>query len=104
MMSHLILRYRLKEGVSAERFEHWVRDTDQPAMRGLRRVAAFDTFRVTGLLIGQGAPAQDYVELFEITDLAGFTAEDMPGDTVQRIMGEFMGLVENPEFCIAEKL
>ncbi|MGE3692221.1 MAG: hypothetical protein AB7F98_12675 [Novosphingobium sp.] len=103
-MAFLILRYRLKQGVTTSQFEEWVRTTDQPAMRGLRRVAAFDTFRVTGLLIGQGAPAQDYVELFEITDLAGFTSDDMPGDTVQRIMGEFMGLVENPEFCIAEKL
>lgn len=103
-MSYLILRYRLKEGVTAEQFEHWVRNTDQPTMRGLSRVAAFDTFRITGLLIGEGAPAQEYVELFEITDLAGFTAQDLPGETVQRIMGEFMGLVENPEFCIAEKI
>ena len=103
-MTYLILRYNLKDGVTAEQFEDWVRTTDQPTMRGLQRVAAFDTFRVTGLLIGEGAPAQQYVELFEITDLAGFGKEDMPGDIVQGIMGQFMGLVENPEFCIAEKV
>ncbi len=103
-MAYLMLRYNLKPGVTAEQFESWARNVDQPAMRGLARVAAFDTFRVTGLLMGEGAPAQHYFELFEITDLAAFTGEDMPGETVQRIMGEFMGLVENPEFNIAEKL
>jgi hypothetical protein len=39
-----------------------------------------------------------------VPDLAGFTGEDMPGDLVQGVMGEFMGLVKDPEFLIAEKV
>ena len=39
--------------------------------------------------------------MFDIPDLAGFTAEDMPGGTVQGIMGQFMGFAEAPEFLIA---
>ncbi len=37
-MAHLILTYRLKEGVSPVDFENWVKTVDQPAMRGLSRV------------------------------------------------------------------
>lgn len=103
-MATLMLRYTLKDGVTPTDFENWVKTIDQPAMRGLARVAAFDTYRVTGLLMGEGAPSSAYVEVFDIPDLAGFTSEDMPGDTVQSIMGQFMGFAEAPEFLIAEKL
>jgi hypothetical protein len=103
-MSYLLLRYNLKDGISPEDFETWVRDTDQPTMRSLKRIRSFETYRATGLLIGEGAPSQSYFEIFEIDDLAGFTGEDMPGDTVQAIMGQFMGFADNPEFVIAEKL
>lgn len=103
-MAYLILRYKLKPETTVEQFEDWVRNTDQPKMRGLERVASFDTFRVTGLLMGDGVPGQDYFELFEITDMELFTGQDMPGEVVQSVMGEFMGLVESPEFNIAEKI
>lgn len=103
-MAFLLLRYNLKEGVSPEEFESWVRDTDQPTMRSLKRVSSFETYKSTGLLMGDGAPSQSYFELFEINDLDGFTSEDMAGETVQSIMGQFMGFADNPEFVIAEKL
>jgi hypothetical protein len=101
-MATLFLSYKLKAGVTPEQYEAWVRATDYPAMRGLRRVSSFITHRTTGLLIGDGQPAADYIEVFDIPDLAGFVAEDMPGGVVQAVMGEFMGLVENPEFAIAD--
>ena len=103
-MAYLMLRYNLKGGVTPADFEKWVRDVDQPTMRGLERVASFETWKVTGLLIGEGMPSQQYFEIFEIADLAGFTAEDMQGEAVQSIMGAFTGFAEAPEFNIAEKL
>lgn len=103
-MSYLLLRYNLKAGVSREDFENWVKDTDQPTMRALKSVKSFETWRTTGLLMGDGAPSQSYFEIFEISDFAAFTGEDMPGDTVQAIMGQFMGFADNPEFVLAEKL
>lgn len=105
-MAHVIISYRLAPGVTREAFEDWVRTKDQPAMRSLARVASFETYRVTGHLIGGGEGGADgrYVELFDITDLAGFTGEDMPGALVQGVMGEFMQFVADPEFLIAEKV
>jgi REDY-like protein HapK len=101
-MATLILRYRLNAGILPADFERWVVETDHPSMRSLRRVKRFDTYKITGLLMGEGAPSSDYIELFEIDDLASFGAEDMPGATVQAVMGAFMGFAAAPEFMIAE--
>ena len=71
-------------------------------MRGLARVASFTTYRVErNLLDADAAPSVQYVEVFDVPDLDGFTAEDMPGETVQRIMGEFFECAEAPEFLVA---
>jgi hypothetical protein len=104
MMAFLLLRYNLKDGVAPADFEQWVREVDQPAIRSLQRVKAFETYRATGLLMGDGAPSQSYFEIFEIDDMAGFTGEDMAGSTLQSIMAEFMGFADNPEFTIAERI
>ena len=101
-MSKLILLYSLKPDVTKADFETWVRETDQPAMRGLERVQSFDTYAAKSLLMGEGAPSVDYVEIFNIPDMAGFTSEDMPGETVQSIMGQFMGFVDAPQFIVCE--
>lgn len=101
-MSKLIILYSLKDGVTKSDFETWVRDVDQPAMRGLSRVESFNTYAAKGLLMGEGVPSVDYVEIFDIPDLAGFTSEDMAGETVQSIMGQFMGFADAPQFIICE--
>ncbi len=103
-MTNIILTYRLKAGTTAADFETWVKGTDHPAMRGLKRVKRFETYKVTGLLMGDGAPSAQYIEVFEIDDFAGFTGEDMAGGVVQGIMGAFMGMVDAPEFMIAEAI
>lgn len=107
-MAHVIISYRLAPGVTRDAFEDWVRTKDQPAMRSLTRVASFETYRVTGHLLGEGVGGGNaegrYVELFDITDLAGFTGEDMPGALVQGVMGEFIQFVADPEFLIAEQV
>ena len=103
-MAAIILKYSLKPGVTREDFENWVKQVDQPTMRGLQRVESFDTYRVEGLLMGEGEPSIQYVELFDVPDIAGFGSEDMPGATVQQVMGEFMGFADAPEFLLATKL
>ena len=101
---NLFILYTLKDGVTPEQFETWVRTTDQPAMRGLARVQSFRTYRAERLLMGEGAPGVAYIEAFAIPDLDGFTAEDMGGETVQKVMGEFMGFVEAPQFIVVSEV
>lgn len=101
---NLFLLYTLKDGVSPEDFERWVIETDYPSMRGLSRVQSFRTFRAERLLIGEGAPGVSYIEAFAIPDLEGFVSQDLPGDTVQGVMGQFMGLVDDPQFIVASEV
>ena len=103
-MAKVILTYKLKPGVTKDEFETWVRSTDYPTMRGLARVAAFANHRVRGLLVGEGDPGMDYVEVFDIPDLDGFVAEDMPGDVIQGIMGEFAAKVDDAVFLVADEV
>lgn len=103
-MAQLVLLYTLKEGVSQADFENWIRTVDYPSMRGLSRVKSFTTFRAEKLLMGEGAPSVQYVELFDIPDLDGFVSEDMPGGTVQSVMGQFMGFADAPQFIICSEV
>jgi hypothetical protein len=103
-MSAVIISYRLNPGVTPADFEHWVRTVDQPTLRGMARVEAFDTFRIERLLMGEGEPSCQYVEVFHIPDLDGFMAKDMAGETMQGIMAQFSGFAAAPEFMVAEKL
>ncbi len=101
---NLFILYTLKEGVTPEQFETWVRTTDQPAMRSLARVQDFRTYRAERLLMGDGKPGVAYIEAFAIPDLDGFVAEDMGGETVQTVMSGFMGLVEAPQFIVVSEV
>ena len=100
----LVILYSLKDGVTRDDFHNWVRTVDYPTMRGLARVESFKTYESKKLLMGEGSPSVEYVEIFNIPDLDGFMAEDLGGDTVQDIMGQFMGFAEAPEFIISEEV
>ncbi len=101
---NLFILYTLKEGVTPEAFEEWVRTTDQPSMRSLARVQEFRTYRSERLLMGEGKPGIAYIEAFAIPDLDGFVAEDMGGATVQTVMGGFMGFAEAPQFIVVSEV
>ncbi len=103
-MANLMLIYKLQPGVSQADFEQWVRSTDYPTIRGLKRVKSFTTYRATGLLMGEGAPSMDYIEVFEIPDFAGFMSEDLGGETIQNIMGQFMGFAAAPQFVLVDEV
>lgn len=103
-MAQIILLYKLKDGVSHEDFHNWIRTVDYPAMRGLSSVNSFTTYQAQKRLMGEGSPSVDYVEVFDINDMAAFTGTDMPGDVVQSVMGQFMGFADAPEFIICDEV
>ena len=73
-------------------------------MRGLDRVKSFTTYRTVKNLLTGEAPSVDYIEIFDISDMDAFVGTDMPGATVQSIMGQFMGFAAAPEFIICEEV
>ena len=103
-MSKIIVMYTLKPDVDRATYENWTRTTDYPQMRGLTRVHSFVNHRIERPLMGDSKPTVDYVEIFDIPDLAGFLGEDMGGSVVQHVLGEFLPFVDNPQFLIAEEV
>ncbi|NNE56969.1 MAG: REDY-like protein HapK [Hellea sp.] len=103
-MTQLVIMYNLKDGVTKDDFHEWVRTVDQPSMRGLGSVDSFRTFETKSLLMGEGSPSVQYVEIFDLNDFGAFTGTDMPGDVVQGIMGDFMGFADAPQFIVAEEV
>ena len=101
-MSKLFIVYKLKPGVTRDQFETWVRGADYPIMRGLARVSSFVTHRAVRQLFEDAAPSMTHIEEFDIPDLEGFMKEDFPSPAIQKILGEFMGFVDSPEFIVAE--
>lgn len=100
----LILLYSLKDGVDRTDFHNWIRTVDYPVMRGLARLDSFNTYETKKLLMGEGQPSVGYIEVFDVPDLDGFIAEDLPSETVQNVMGQFMGFAEAPQFIICEQI
>jgi hypothetical protein len=103
-MAQIIIKYKLKAGVTRQQYENWTSTTDYPTMRGLQRVSRFVNYRIERNMMSDAAPSVDYIEFFDVPDLTGFMGEDMAGAVVQAVMGEFMQFVENPEFLIAEEV
>ncbi len=100
-MNAIIILYNLQNGITPAHFENWVRTHDYPAMRALRSVQNFTTYRTQKRLIGDEAPSYAYIEVFALSDFEEFVDHDMLGETVQQIMEQFMGFAEQPEFIIA---
>jgi hypothetical protein len=100
-MPKVIITYRLKPGVTKDAFETWVREKDQPTMRSIQRVQAFNTYRIEGPLFPGGPATPQYIELFDIPDLEGFGSQDVPGPVVQGIMAEFDSQVADVEYLVA---
>ena len=101
-MANIILLYKLKPEITPQQFETWLRDTDFPAMRALRHIKSFVTYRVQKRVMAAEAPSVHYVEVFNVPDLTSFIAEDLAAEKTKTVMGEFRTLVEDPEYLVAE--
>jgi hypothetical protein len=101
-MTNVIILYRLKPGVDPNDFEQWLRDTDFPALRQLKNIATFVTFKVLRRAMDPREPSLQYVEIFDVPNLAKFLEEDLASSAAQAMMGEFRTFVQDPEYLIAE--
>ena len=94
-MSRIVVLFNLKDGVSAADYEAWARSTDIPTVNELSSVDAFTVHRSAGLLIGDGAPPYEYVELIDVNDMETF-GDEVGSETMQRVAGEFPAFADDP--------
>ena len=100
-MAHVLILYKLKPGVAREDFEQWLKTSNAPILRAIKRLKDFTVYRVEKRVMEAGEPSIDYAELFDIPDIAGFVSEDIPSPAVRKNIEEFRGFAQSPEYLLA---
>lgn len=86
-MPTIIVLVDLKEGVSLEDYERWVRESYAPAVKALPSVEDWRNHRVRGLLGSGDPPPHRYVVTLEVSDMEGL-GRDVAGEEMQRLLAE----------------
>lgn len=102
-MTTIVVLFNLRTNAERDQYEQWARDRDLPTVNALDSVDRFEILRTTGLMMSEGDPPYDYVELIRINDMARF-GEEAAGDAVQKVAGEFAEFADNPLFIVTEAL
>lgn len=102
-MNTVIVLFNLKPGTSVQDFERWAREHDLPTVNALASVDSFEMLRSKGLLIGEGKPPYEYVEIMRVPDMAAFAA-DLSSPDVQAGAAQFQQFADNPLFILAESV
>jgi hypothetical protein len=100
-MTHIFILYKLKAAVSREDFESWLKTSNSIALRSIKRLKEFTVYRVEKRVMAQEQASVDYIDLYEIPDIAGFINEDLPGDILRKDMEEFGGFADEPEYLLS---
>ena len=86
-MTTMIVLVNLKEGVSPEDYERWVRDSYAPVARNLPSISDWRNHRVDVLLGSDATPPYRYVVTLEVEDMEKL-GRDMAGEEMQRLLVE----------------
>lgn len=62
---------RLREGITPEAYEQWVRTFDYPTAQSIPSILSYKTHRIVGPY-RQAAVAYDYIEVVEVTDIDAY--------------------------------
>lgn len=77
----------LREGVTPDEYESWVRSVDYPLARGLPEINSYIVTRIDGHLAGNDPEPFQYLEVLEVTDVDEYR-------TMMDTSTEFKGLMD----------
>lgn len=100
-LTTMIVLVNLKEGVSPEDYERWVRDSYAPVASTLPSISDWRNHRVGGLLGSDATPPYHYVVTLEVEDMEKL-GRDMASEEMQRLLPELRELAEVTQL-IAER-
>jgi hypothetical protein len=102
-MKTVVVLFNLKPGASREDYERWARERDLPTVNALASVERFEVLKSAGLLIGDGKPAYEYIELIRIKDMEAF-GRDVSSPAIQQGAAAFGQFADNPMFILTDAL
>lgn len=102
-MTTLIVLFNLQSDADVAAYENWAKNTDLTTVRGLGNCESFDVYRTLSLFGKDDAAPYQYVEIIQITDLAGFKQETQ-SDTMKAVAAEFRTFADSPIFMLSENI
>ncbi len=94
-MGSAFFTYRLKPGVTHERYEKWIVEFDYPHVEKMTDVILSQRiYRLEGIIFGSGPSPYDYVELIEFTNLKDYLRTLRENTNAQAIAAEMPKYVE----------
>jgi hypothetical protein len=102
-MPRVVVLFNLKENIEAADYEKWALGTDIPIVNSLGSVDGFSTHRASSLLVGEGSPPYQYIEVLDINDMTAFGG-DLAQSEMQKVAAEFQQFADNPCFILTEDL
>lgn len=92
-MTTMVVLVNLKEGVSPEYYERWVRESYAPTVKALPSIRDWRAYRVGGLLASDDVPPYRYVVTVDIGDLAQL-GRDMEDEEMRGLLSELHRFAE----------
>lgn len=99
----IVVLFNLKDGAVREDYEAWARSRDIPTVNALGSVDSFRVHQMTGLMMGDGKPPFDYIEIIDVADPDGF-GPDISTEKMQAISAEFQQFADSPLFITTREL
>ena len=102
-MTTLVVLFNLKDQTQLKSYEKWAKESDIPTAGNLPSVDKFEVLKSQGLLMGEGEPPYQYIEILRINDMEQL-GKDVQTETMQKVASQFQGFADNPTFIITENL
>ena len=92
-MTIMVVLVNLREGVSPENYERWVKESYTPAVKTVPSVRDWRAYRVGSLLASDNTPPYRYAVIVDISDLAQL-GRDMKSEEMRRLLSELHRFAE----------
>ncbi len=99
----IIVLFNLRDGVDPVAYEAWAVTSDAPTVRGLASVSGFQVHALTGLLMDEGAPPFQFIEVLDVVDMAQF-GSDISTPQMRAISAQFKTFADNPIFLTTREV
>lgn len=101
-MTTIVVLFNLKPGVNVADYERFARELDLPEVNRLPSVERFEVLRAQGLMSGGPSPYA-YIELLRLKSLEQL-GQDVQSPTMQKVVGMFREMADNPLFIVTSAL
>ncbi|OFA29880.1 REDY-like protein HapK [Glaciecola punicea] len=102
-MTTIVVLFNLKASADVSAYQDWAKQIDIPTASGLPSVDVFEVLKSEGLLMSEGKPPYQYIEILKVNDMEQF-GKDAGSEVMQKVAAQFQEFADNPLFIMTSKL